>query len=292
MGKQEDSWLYQPEYTGENRCAPCTILNLVLAALFSLAIVRQSRIGGAIALGLSISLIYARGYLVPGTPELTKKYLPPEVLRWFGKDPHPPTNHGIGGEHGGTLAEENDSSKEPIADETAPSKELDPQKILLQENIIEPCEEQDDLCLTDEFQSKWYSRLDTLIEKDLQPEDIIPLYQFDVSEEDIEVTNHGSAWTLHVGSSIVGRWPSKQALIADIAAAEVLSEWSNLWGLLSSDQKGQLLNALRLFLGTCPGEDGSVSLNQETVESCCSSHEVVTVSCDETGDRLFEQPLG
>jgi len=89
--------LRQPEYTGENRCEPCTVLNLVIAAVLGSVIARKSRLGGLLAVGISVALIYLRGYLVPGTPALTKRYLPPEVLRWFGKEPEPDVASGLGG---------------------------------------------------------------------------------------------------------------------------------------------------------------------------------------------------
>jgi hypothetical protein len=77
----------QPEYTGENRCLPCTVLNLAVAVGVALVVGRRRRAAaGAWLLG-AVALIALRGYLVPGTPELTKRYLPDEVLAWFGKDP-------------------------------------------------------------------------------------------------------------------------------------------------------------------------------------------------------------
>jgi hypothetical protein len=79
----------QPEYTGENRCPPCTVVNVLLAAALGSLVSRRSKPAGAAVTAVSVGLIYLRGYLVPGTPELTKRYLPPSVLRWFGKEPDP-----------------------------------------------------------------------------------------------------------------------------------------------------------------------------------------------------------
>ncbi len=88
--------LRQPEYTGENRCLPCTVVNLVIAAAIAVALGRRSKAKGALAFATSAVLIYLRGYLVPGTPAMTKRYLPREVLAWLGKDTEPPTNTGLG----------------------------------------------------------------------------------------------------------------------------------------------------------------------------------------------------
>ncbi len=80
--------LRQPAYTGENRCLPCTVLNVVIGAIgaVALAAVVRSRVGirvsiavGAVAFAVTTALIAVRGYLVPGTPQLTQTYLPDRV---------------------------------------------------------------------------------------------------------------------------------------------------------------------------------------------------------------------
>ncbi|TKX73588.1 hypothetical protein EXE46_13545 [Halorubrum sp. GN11_10-6_MGM] len=80
----------EPEYTGENRCVPCTVLNGVLAVALTAAAAVFGPVAAAVVLTASLGSIYYRGYLVPGTPELTKRYLPDRVLRVFGKAPEGP----------------------------------------------------------------------------------------------------------------------------------------------------------------------------------------------------------
>lgn len=43
---------------------------------------------------VALGAIRRRGYLVPGTPALTKRHLPDPVLRWFGKPRNPPVPAG------------------------------------------------------------------------------------------------------------------------------------------------------------------------------------------------------
>ena len=81
--------LERPEYTGENRCGACTAVNLLLAAGLAALLGRRNRALGLLAFLGSAALVYLRGYLVPGTPELTKRYLPEAVLALFGKDEAP-----------------------------------------------------------------------------------------------------------------------------------------------------------------------------------------------------------
>jgi len=59
-------------------------------------------------------------------------------------------------------------------------------------------------------------------------------------------------------------------------------------GLPTPETRGEVLNGLRMFLETRPS-GGDVRMGEEVVESCCTSHEVVAVTCEETGERLFEQ---
>lgn len=82
----------QPEYTGENRCVPCTVLNVAVAAGLSIAVAVGIRYGvgetvsvtaGTATFLLSAVAIYLRGYLVPGTPRLTETYLPERIRRRF-----------------------------------------------------------------------------------------------------------------------------------------------------------------------------------------------------------------
>jgi len=62
--------LHQPEYTGENRCEPCTVLNLIIAALLGSIIARKSKLGGIVAMMISVSFI--RSSLVASKAELTR----------------------------------------------------------------------------------------------------------------------------------------------------------------------------------------------------------------------------
>ncbi|ELY94643.1 hypothetical protein C483_02890 [Natrialba hulunbeirensis JCM 10989] len=84
--------LHQPEYTGDNRCLPCTAVNIVLAVLLSAIAAVLTWVGtgpvvalavGAVVFCCAVGLIAVRGYLVPGTPELTNRYLPDRLRRRF-----------------------------------------------------------------------------------------------------------------------------------------------------------------------------------------------------------------
>ena len=306
--------LRQPDYTGENRCEPCTVLNLVIAMVAGSLIARKSRLGGLLAVVMSIALIYLRGYLVPGTPTLTKRYLPPAVLRWFGKDPDPDVASGLGGadtaatadidtDHGDTdsagaadvTSRDADATSEPDttageADELADAFDLDLETLFLEHDVLEPCDDRDDLCLTDAFEADWVDEIDAVEESGLDATAAVNAFGFDTDPDEFDLADGGEARTLRSPSGVVGRWPSRAALLADVAASRALESWVPDWDAYQPETKGAVLNGLRMFLETCPS-GGDVRMGEEVVESCCSSHKVVAVTCEETGERLFEQRL-
>ena len=269
--------LRQPEYTGENRCMACTAVNSVLAVAFAGAVAAGTSAAGANAavaagaavgfLALAAASIWLRGYLVPGTPELTKRYMPEWLLAWFGKAPDDAT--GIDGS----------------ADAVDPSEvDVDPERVLLEVGAVEPCEDVDDLCLDDEFAESWQREMDAI--DDIDVADALATFGFD--DEDYELSRHDGAVLLNRGPHRIGQWPSEAALVADVAGARALADRHPEWSALSAVARGRVLNGLRVFLQTCP-DGSSAEFREETVESCCSSYDVVTVECTGTGERLFEQ---
>ncbi|WP_323677719.1 hypothetical protein [Halorubellus sp. PRR65] len=269
--------LKHPEYTGENRCMPCTVVNSVLAVAFAGAVAAGTSAAGATPtvaagaavgfLALAAASIWLRGYLVPGTPELTKQYMPEWMLAWFGKAP------------------EDASGLDGGSDAVDPSEvDVDPERVLLDAGAVEPCEDVDDLCLSDEFAEAWQTEMDAI--DDIEVADALATFGFD--EDDYELTRHDDAVLLNRGPHRVGQWPSEAALIADVAGARALTERYDDWTGLSPVGKGRVLNGLRVFLQTCP-DGSSAEFREDTVESCCSSYDVVTVECSGTGERLFEQ---
>ena len=264
----------QPEYTGENRCLPCTVVNTIIALVLSVAVVAGvARVAnpiaglaaGVVLLGCCLGAIYFRGYLVPGTPELTKQYFPPWLLGLFGKEPEVQTN-------------------------VAADTEIDPEAELLGVGALEPCEESDDLCLTASFRESWFEEIDRVnAESDASRDRLLAL--LGLEEANVRFTEHGRAFQAFVDGTVVGRWESEAAFLADLGAAQTLSREYDGWDELAVESRGQLLNGLRLFIDRCPECDGVPSFETETVESCCSTQDVAAVTCEDCDSRLFESAI-
>jgi len=266
----------KPEYTGVNRCIPCTVVNVVLAVAFAAvaaagldttAGARAGTIGGGIVIGLSLLVIYARGYLVPGTPTLTKRYFPDWVLSWFDKDPRV----------------ERDSAGESHANE----KGVNAERILVDGGVTVPCADGDDLCLADGVREHWRELVVSVREGDRQAQ-LAAFVERDAEAVHVDDPEDDDRIVVVADGETVAAWESEAALIADLAGSQLLSDHIDSWHDRPLHERGQVLGGLRAFLETCPACDGRISIDEETVESCCRSFEVYAVTCDDCETRLLE----
>ncbi|WP_227356894.1 hypothetical protein [Haladaptatus salinisoli] len=250
----------QPEYTGENRCTPCTIVNVTIAVFASAGLMFVTPVLGVAFFAFSLAAIYLRGYLVPGTPALTKKYFPDRLLRLF--------------------------DKHEVATPAPQETDREPEEVLTEANVIAPCEDIDDLCLDEEFRTTWHDAMERVTEEGAEKSDLSRILGAD--EEDLEFEEHDSAFLARIDGRRLGQWESHAALVADLAAARVLSGRYGDWDELTVDNQSRILSGLRIFLETCPECGGTIAAEQETVESCCRSMEVVAATCEGCDARILE----
>jgi hypothetical protein len=208
--------------------------------------------------------IALRGYLVPGTPTLTKRYLPARVLELFGKEPTLPT----------ARANEDDGG------------ELDIERHLLSAGALEPRPEGEDLQLSPEVRTEWRREIERVRDGDVDRERLAAILGID--QEELEFQEFNTSFVAFRHGQNVGSWESKAAYVADVAAASVLEDRIDDWDSLSAPNRGRLLNGLRIFLESCPDCDGPLSFGKDTVPSCCSTMEVAALTCEDCEARLFE----
>lgn len=253
--------LRQPEYTGEKRCIPCTSVNITLAAVGSTLLAKlTSRRLGTTAFGASLGIIYLRGYLVPGTPTITKRHLPEWILRGFNKDVN------------------------SILDDTI---EIDPERVLLNAGAVKHCEEGTDLCLTDDFRKAWLEQIQT-VDTDHLDEDSLALTLGVSTRDNILIDKQSDAFVAYTDNSIISQWGSRAAAIADVAAAAEIKKRIPDWSTLTPAETARVLMSLRIFIEQCPDCGGPVRVDKDIVESCCRSYDVVASSCQKCDSRLFE----
>jgi hypothetical protein len=258
--------LRKPEYTGENRCLPCTILNVVLVTAVAVALVAWiGPTAGIVAGTVGLGLIYVRGYAVPGTPFLTQTFLPNDVLEYV--------------EHGGQ------STDTQTADG---GNKFDPETELLEAGALAPCPDRDDLCMAPPFRKSWRSEMAPVAEEiDEAVYQLVPP-SFD---EPVEVVFRGKAVLTQVADTTVAEWPSRAAFVADVAGAIALADTDQQWADREFAERTKLLAGLRLWLDRCSVCDGHVELSEGTVETCCRSLNQVEASCTSCAALIFEAQL-
>ena len=297
--------LKQPEYTGENRCVPCTIVNVVIALVLAGLANVISRGVGVVVLVLSLIAIYVRGYLVPGTPTLTKQYMPERILALFDKGPvvetrdtlelaeDPDTKNtgdGASSVDGADDSSGSGGSSDTEKFETVQKIEyqrehaVNPEEFMLEVGAVEPCEDEDDLCLNEAFAAAIESNAERYREKEISAEDVAAL--FDASSED--VTNKEREYPSFKIGRWIRNWPDDGALVVDLATNEALMELTDRWLDVPEEQRIRILKSLRAFHGVCPMCGGHIDISSETFESCCRSEEVYALHCEDCEALLVE----
>jgi hypothetical protein len=251
----------RPEYTGANRCIPCTAVNVVIAGVVGALLGVVWLPVGVAAAGLSLAAIYLRGYLVPGTPTITKRYFPDRVLAYFDKAPDPGT---------------------------APSGVEGVEATLYELGAVEECPDRDDICLSGEFQATWRAEIEDCREVETTTDDAAELVGADPADLAFSEYYEGGPFLANVGSETVATWDSRAAYVADVAATRLLEERDPEWSERDRQERNAVLNSLRMFIETCPTCGGAVELGEETVESCCRDLQVAAAECVDCGSRVFE----
>lgn len=253
--------LRQPEYTGTNRCLACTVVNCCLAVITAALFTLVSPVLGGVSLALSLGTIYLRGYLVPGTPALTKRYFPPWLLRRFGKGQT--DSEGIAGGHKESRTTDGGSSFD-----------------LKQAEFLSECPERDDICLDPEFRRAWRRVTSEIREnRPRQRERLANMLHADRDPSAISFEEGRHRFTAMTDQEDIGEWRSRASFLADIAAASVLDARDAEWDTRGIQASGTNLARLRAFLESCPSCDAPVTLQNDKGDACCWSREMITLRC-------------
>ena len=260
--------LQNPQYTGANRCYPCTVLNLIIALIGCIALtgglasvlpVFWSIVVGSIVMLICILIVWIWGYLIPGMPILTRRYAPEWFLSLFGKERPPPSMLDM-----------------------VPGEDIDLESVLLAADVVREDPDVDDLVITDGFLSEWEKQSP---ESDDLEQRFASIFGVHDSVIEIRSLRNGDQLRIHQQRALV--WPSQAATRADLRSGLALRSSLSYWQELSIGQQASLIAGVRIFLPHCP--DGSATtLTEETVESCCRSYEVIAVVCEGSEEKLYE----
>jgi hypothetical protein len=264
-----------PDHTGENRCLPCTFLNAVLVlAAGAVAAIAWMPVG-ILVVASGFLLLSLRGYVVPKTPQLTEKYLPPQVLIYFGKKSYQP----IKADGGSRIS---DSGKtEDIEGSESETRERTPDQVLLDSSVLH--EDGQDPSLDPEFETTWRKEITDIRERAGDANvltELSSLLGVRAQQLSFERFNEESHVIVRNDGQAVGQWVSDAALVADATAAGLLETWVKNWSQLDTAFRGTVLTNLRLFVPECPACGGGTKFTEED-KGCCGVGSAYTLRCTE-----------
>jgi hypothetical protein len=240
-----------PAYTGRNRCVACTAVNAVLAVVAAGLVALVSPPLAAAALAVVGLVVTLRGYLVPGTPSLTRRYLPDRVHALF--------------EAGDVPTE-------------------DPAATLVALGVVD---DPADPSLTPWFRRHHAAARSGRRSDAALARYVADALSVDPGAVAFETAPDGDGVVATVDDDWVGAWPSRAALTADAATDAVLSArpaWNDLDHVVRADLAGRV----RGFVDECPACGGAVVDSEGAVDSCCRSVRVFARSCSACDARLVE----
>jgi hypothetical protein len=244
----------RPEYTGENRCPPCTVVNVAIVAVVGLLVGVFFWPLGIAVIAVGLALVALRGYVVPYTPEFA-----PVLAARLPID----FAHGVGAGAGGGAGVDDGSGADvdPMngldhagaeGAEGAPDGE-EVTRTLFEAGVLTGGEQ---LHLDPDFEDDWLARVREL--RDLEgaalAERVAAVAQFTD-----EATDVGGAVRLDGPGGVTLRRP---VAVVDTATVEALRE-------VGVDRRywQPATRPLRLFLSECPSCGGE--LIETTQSECC-----------------------
>ncbi|MFC6765486.1 hypothetical protein [Natrinema soli] len=238
---------------------PCTIVNIGIAAVLAVAAVVIAGTGiGILFFLVALAIIYLHGYLVPGTPTLTKRYLPASVLGLFGKE----------------------SVTERRARSIDANATIEEQLVAIGVFTVK-----DNPALTDSFANAWKVANERFRFEDVDESALRTLFGTD------DVSRHAATGAVVDGNQSI-RWISESALVADVTASRLLAERGSGWETVEPNERIALLRGLRLFLRVCPACDGAVDVTERTADPCCERpHTLIEVTCSDCGTPLADDAV-
>lgn len=240
----------RPEYTGDRRCWPCTVVNgvVVLAIAAVVALVRLP--AAVLTLAVGAVAIALRGYVVPYTPQFAPRLverLPVDLGFDHGSGPVRPAPDGEGeGDENpdpGSLAAEDDETGERVM------------VGLLEAGVL--VEDETGVRPSDDFFDAWEAET-----ADLRTLDDDALADAVADAAPFEATGEHDGTFVALEGDDAAVWLTPPIAIAEAAAVRAMVGFD-----VPEDLRPQAARPLRMFVETCPTCGGRVV--ETTVRNCC-----------------------
>jgi hypothetical protein len=258
----------RPEYTGENRCLPCTVVNLVVVAVVALLVGRRSRRLAALVFGAGAALISLRGYVVPGTPRFAPRL--------------------VAAVPGGEALFDHDAREVP-AEAGSLAETSDPEALLetlVSTGVLEVEDEQ--VVPSADFEANWHEEMARLADQDLAALADTVFAEAHAASVTTYAGEEGEFVVLADGSDAFDgeTWLTRPVAVAEVGAARALRG-----ALPDADTRRAAAGALRMFLQACP--DCGARLVETNEADCCGGYTggltqpAAVLMCPDCGVRLY-----
>lgn len=236
----------RPEYTGDRRCWPCTVLNAVVVVGVAALVGAWVPLLSVPVLAVGAAAIWLRGYVVPYTPRFAPPLAAAAGLDGLFHDATPPPEPS-------SLAPEAVDGEELLAD-------------LVAAGALEP--EGETLALAPAFAERWEAEMADLRALDTAALTRAAAEVAVAAESRVQRDGAGDReWVvLSDGSGQVQNehWLTRPVAVAETAAARALGDD------LPPARRAAAAGALRMFLEECP--DCGTPLEETTTMDCCGGH--------------------
>ena len=274
MSLSTEIGLRRPDYTGSNRCWPCTVVNVVLVASGTAAVAIAGWPGVGVGLGIAgLALVWLRGYVVPGTPRFAPRLVAPIP----GSDA---LFHG---------ADDADAATPDGGTGSLDPAEIDGEELLdrlVESGVLEV--DGDAIVPTAAYDERWQAEIDSLRDRDTEElaEIARELSPATTSQVRRDGDDEWVALAADDATVMQETWLRRPVAIAEIAGYRATEPFLD-------DESVRLAAARtnRMFLDTCP--DCGTELERGTDMSCCGGHTgpgdkpPETLECPACEGRLF-----
>jgi hypothetical protein len=243
-----------PKYTGPNRCWPCTAINVGVVALVGAAL--TSLAGVAVALPVvvaALSIVFLRGYLIPGTPRIGRS-LPEPVRSWF-------------------------DSHDPVTERSA-TEALVAAGVLEYDLSLDPA-----MDTTIQAQARAYL-------EDREALEAAVLEQFDAATVSVNsALGGGERWfVLDENQQTVRQWTARSVAALDVAGGAVLEQRLPDWDCWAERDRTAMLALLRYGASACPDCGATFEESDGADVTCCGGRSLVGARrCADCGYPLVDR---